>query len=103
MKYCALICQDKPGSHHIRQATRQAHLDYIAIHLDYIAILAIKVAFAGFFSDEDDKPNGSLIVLKVSTVKQAEQIAQNDPCNRAGLFNKVDIKPSHWTMNAPAQ
>jgi uncharacterized protein YciI len=80
----ALICIDKPN--HL-----QTRLDNRAAHLAHIEASGI-VEMAGPFLTPDGTMAGSLIVLTVETLAQAQDWAANDPYAKAGLFQSVDIR-----------
>jgi uncharacterized protein len=77
----ALICQDKPGALQLRLDNRAAHLAY----LNETGI----VDLAGPFLNADGQMTGSLIVLNVESMAQAEAWADGDPYAKAGLFASV--------------
>ena len=79
----ALICKDKPDSLHIRQENRPAHLDHIRA--------SGVVEMAGPFLSETGDMCGSLVILEVETLAQAQDWAANDPYAKAGLFESVQI------------
>jgi uncharacterized protein len=78
-----LICQDKPGSLQVRLDTRAAHLAYIAA--------TGLVDLAGPFLNTAGEMTGSMIVLNVDTMQQAQDWAENDPYAKAGLFASVTL------------
>ena len=78
----ALICKDKPG--HL-----QTRLDNRAAHLAHIEASGV-VEMAGPFLHEGAM-TGSLVVLNVDTLEQAEAWAAADPYALAGLFESVQI------------
>lgn len=78
----ALICRDKPGALQIRLDTRAAHLAYIEA--------TGVVEMAGPLIENGDMA-GSLIVLNVETLEQAQNWAANDPYAKAGLFADVTV------------
>ena len=80
----ALVTHDKPNYFHIREENREAHLAYIK--------KTGVVEMAGPFLDTDKKMCGSLIILNVSDMQSAEAWAENDPYNRAGLFENSTLK-----------
>ncbi|MEY4696547.1 MAG: hypothetical protein RIT14_975 [Pseudomonadota bacterium] len=80
----ALICIDKPG--HL-----QTRLDNRAAHLAHIESSGI-VEMAGPFLTPEGTMAGSLVVLTVETLAQAQDWAANDPYAKAGLFQSVDIR-----------
>ncbi|MDZ7905504.1 MAG: YciI family protein [Cypionkella sp.] len=79
----AVICLDKEGA-------LQTRLDNRAAHLDYIAQTGI-VAMAGPFI-ETGAMIGSLVVLDVDTMQQAQDWAAGDPYAKAGLFASVTLR-----------
>ena len=79
----ALICKDKPGSLQIRLDNRPAHLDHIKT--------SGVVEMAGPFLNEAGEMCGSLVVLEVETLAQAQDWAARDPYALAGLFEAVQI------------
>jgi len=78
----ALICIDKPG--HL-----QTRLDNRAAHLAHIEASGV-VEMAGPFLN-DGQMTGSLVVLNVDTLEQAQVWAAADPYAKAGLFESVMI------------
>ena len=81
----ALICKDKPGQLQTRVDNRSAHLAYIEA--------SGVVEMAGPFLNEGAM-TGSLVVLNVDTLDQAQAWAAADPYAMAGLFDSVMI--SEW-------
>lgn len=80
----ALIAIDKPGALETRVANREAHLAYIK---DTGVVLQ-----AGPFLDGSGDMCGSLLILDVESVADAEAWAANDPYAKAGLFDRVEIR-----------
>jgi len=81
--YVSLIARDKPGALEIRKANRAEHLAYI----DSTGI----VAQAGPLLDDNEQMVGSLVILDVETMADAENWAANDPYAKAGLFSDVEL------------
>ncbi len=84
MMRVALICRDKPGALEIRLENRAAHL----AHIEKSGI----VEMAGPFLNETGTMCGSLIILQVGTLKDAEAWAAADPYAKAGLFAEVQLQ-----------
>lgn len=82
----ALICIDKPDA-------LQTRLDNRAAHLAHIAATGV-VEMAGPFLNADGQMTGSLIILNVETLSDAQNWAVSDPYSIAGLFQSVTI--SEW-------
>ncbi len=80
----ALICIDKPNSLDVRMANRPAHVE----HLNASGI----VELAGPFLDANGAMCGSLIVLQVNSVAEAEAWAAEDAYTKAGLFASVEVR-----------
>lgn len=80
----ALIRIDKPNSLDIRTANRPAHLE----HLSGSGV----VDLAGPFLDAQGDMCGSLIVLSVETMADAQDWAAADPYAKAGLFASVELR-----------
>lgn len=94
----ALICKDKPGHLQVRLDARPDHVAFLnGLNADK------KLAFAGPFLDADGKPNGSMVVIEAADLVAAEALAAADPYAKAGLFEKVEIKPWTWVFNKPAE
>ena len=79
----ALIARDKPGALPLRQANRPAHVAYLK---DSPAVQQ-----AGPLLDGQGEMCGSLIVLDVADMAEAETWAAADPYGKAGLFERVEL------------
>ena len=79
----ALICIDKPSALQIRLDTRAAHLAHIAA--------TGVVEMAGPFLNAEGQMTGSLIILNVDSLAEAQDWAGLDPYSTAGLFESVTI------------
>lgn len=77
-------CTDRPGAVELRVATRAEHLAYLEPHLP-------RILAAGALLDDDGQPVGSLIVFDTEDRAEAEGFAAEDPYNRAGLFEAVEV------------
>ena len=83
MMLIALIARDKPGALQTRLDNREAHIAY----LKETGV----VSQAGPLLDEDGNMAGSLVILDVEDMAQAQDWASNDPYAKAGLFGSVDL------------
>ncbi len=79
----ALICTDKAGA-------LQTRLDNRAAHLAHIEDSGV-VEMAGPFLNTEGQMTGSLVVLNVDTLAEAQAWAEADPYAKAGLFESVQI------------
>ena len=41
------------------------------------------------------------MILEAANKEEAQKIAANDPYDRAGLFQSVEIRPWAWLINNP--
>ena len=80
----ALITKDKNGALQTRLDNRDAHLGYIK--------KTGVVEMAGPFLDANGTMCGSLIILEVDSMNAAQIWADNDPYNKAGLFQSVTLQ-----------
>ncbi|MXN20018.1 YciI family protein [Pseudooceanicola sp. GBMRC 2024] len=76
---------DKPGALETRLANREAHLDYVKS--------TGKALYGGPFMDDAGQMAGSMLVLDITTAEEAQTWAANDPYAKAGLFEKVELRP----------
>ncbi len=81
----ALIARDKPGALPIRQENRPAHVAYLKE--------SACVQQAGPLLDSSGEMCGSLIVLDVANMEDAQNWAAQDPYGKAGLFDSVELIP----------
>lgn len=81
----ALIARDKPGA-------RQLRLDNRADHIAYLKESAA-VRQAGPLLDAAEQMCGSLIVLEVADMAEAEAWVAGDPYGKAGLFESLELIP----------
>lgn len=79
----ALIAIDKPNAQQLRLDNREAHLAYV--------VETGVVELAGPFLD-GEKMTGSLLILSVDSMSDAETWAANDPYAKAGLFETVSLR-----------
>ncbi len=84
--HIALIAIDRSGALDIRKANRDAHVAYLKASGD-------TVEMAGPFLNDDGEMCGSLIILNVADVAEAEAWAAADPYKAADLFVSVTLKP----------
>ena len=82
----ALIATDKDGALDVRKANRDNHLAYI----EKTGV----VSQAGPLLDGNGEMAGSLVILSVDSMAEAQMWADNDPYALAGLF--ADVKLIEW-------
>ena len=79
-------CKDKPSQMNMRASTRAAHLNYIKNFGD-------AVFFAGPTSiDEGETITGSVFIIELDNMGEAEEFTRGDPYLKMGLFESVEIE-----------
>lgn len=78
---------DKENSLDLRMSVRQDHLAYANEH--DVTLIAGPLLTAG----DDPKPRGSMIIIEAVDKAAAQEYAANDPYAKAGLFDKVTVRP----------
>lgn len=89
-----ILCKDKPGSLDLRLSVRPAHLDYLNG-------LGARLLGAGPFLDDDDKPQGSMLIVETASEAEAQALAAADPYAQAGLFAATEIRRWRWAVKPP--
>lgn len=85
-------CFDKKDHLPVRTSNRPAHVEYLKSYGD-------KLQTAGPTLDSDGNMNGSVVILELASLTEAEAFAAGDPYAKAGLFDKVSIQP--WKKVLP--
>jgi hypothetical protein len=87
MALFVLTCIDKPNALDLRMATREAHFSWARRHP------AGTIRLGGPFLDEKGDMAGSLIIIEAADMAAAEAFSLADPYRKAGLFERVEIRP----------
>ena len=78
---------DDPGTDRDKKSrVRPTHIEYVMRNADRISVSG------GFFPDDDDFPNGGLIILDVESRKDAVAYIENDPFFLNGIFTTYTIR-----------
>jgi uncharacterized protein len=88
----AVLCFDKKDGAAVRSAKVSQHLDYLRA--------GDTVKLAGPFMDEKDNMNGSLLIIEAENRAAAESWVAAEPFVKAGLFERVEIRPWFLVMNS---
>ena len=94
MPLFVLTCIDKPGALKLRMATREAHFAYARSQPEGA------IRLGGPFLDENGDMAGSLIIVDMPDLAAAQAFNRDDPYTKAGLFERVDIRPWRATFGA---
>jgi hypothetical protein len=92
MALFVLTCIDKPNALDLRMATRDAHFAYARSQP------AGAIRLGGPFLDEQGDMAGSLIIIEVADLAAAQAFNRDDPYTKAGLFERVEIRPWRATF-----
>lgn len=76
---------DKPGHQHVRQATRAAHLAFLAEHQ------ALLLACGAKLDDDGKDLGGGLYLVALDSREEAQRFIEADPFHAAGLFERVAL------------
>ena len=85
MPYVITFVDDPDTDRTKKSAVRPTHIEYVMRNADRI------IASGGLFPDDDDFPNGGLIILDVEQRKDAVSYIENDPFFLNGIFSKYTI------------
>ena len=91
----AISCIDRSGAGDTRAQNRDDHLAYLRDHGDQI------MAAGPYLTETGEAMIGTLLLMQFPDRDAAEVFAANDPYNRAGLFERVSIRP--WKKVLPAE
>lgn len=81
----AIMFTDDPGVLEKKKAMRPIHVEYVTKNASRI------IASGGFFPDDDDFPNGGLILLDTDIRQEAVDYIENDPFFQNGIFSKYTL------------
>lgn len=74
------------------RTTRERKQSFRDVHIAYVTENAHRIiASGGLFPDDDDFPNGGLILLDVQTRAQAVDYIENDPFFLNRIFSRYTI------------
>ncbi len=77
---------DRPGAGELRAKNRPAHLEYLHGKLE-------KIRAGGGFLDPSGQPVGSMLIIEADDQAAAEAFTADDPYSRAGVFERVEVRP----------
>lgn len=77
---------DDPDVLEKKKLMRAEHLEYVTGNAHRI------ITSGGFFPDDDDFPNGGLIILDTESRQEAVDYIENDPFFRGGIFSQYSIR-----------
>ncbi|MBP0629672.1 YciI family protein [Cupriavidus sp. AcVe19-1a] len=96
--FYAIFATDKPGMRAVRERVRPAHRAY----LRETASHEVRVCLGGPTLDpQGETMNGTLLVVEAGNIVDVERFLSGDPYMRAGLFERVEVRPWHWSLGNP--
>ena len=85
MKTYIITCLDKKNSLKKRLANRD-------LHLKYLKSLKNKLILAGPILNKNNKPKGSVLILKFQNKFELNNFLKNDPYSKVDLFESVKVE-----------
>lgn len=96
MALFCLYCIDRPNSLEVRLGAR-------ADHLAYVGAFAERILVAGPLLDDEGGMRGSMILMDFEDRAAAEAFCAADPYVKAGLFERVEIRPMRASIGTAAR
>lgn len=94
MPHFHLYAVDKAGALDVRMANRAEHLEWAGSNAD-------KILMAGpMFAEDGETFAGSAFVLEMESLEAVKSWAAEDPYAKAGLFERVEIRPFRWAIGS---
>lgn len=88
----AMIAKDAPDALQLRLDTRP-------VHLDHLNSLGKKLVLAGALLDDEEKPEGSIVIFDAENLEEAKSLAAADPFVGAGVFASYEVKRWRVAIN----
>lgn len=88
-----MTCVDKQGALDLRMATREAHLAYVRDNMQNLKV-------AGPMLSEAGEMAGSMFIFEADDVEEVRAFNAADPYTKAGLFERVEIRPIRVTVGS---
>ncbi|MEC8265844.1 MAG: YciI family protein [Pseudomonadota bacterium] len=85
MKTYLIICKDKKNSLSKRLANRN-------LHLNHLKSLKKKLILAGPILNKNQKPKGSVLIIKFQNRTKLREFLKKDPYSKVKLFESVVIE-----------
>ena len=86
--YWLMICRHRDDPAGLREATRDAHRAHVASGGGGLAHVLVGSALA---TDVGDEPIGNFGIIEAPTREAAMAFAEQDPYNRAGLVDAIEV------------
>lgn len=98
MAYFVVFATDRDGHGEVRAANRPAHRERLRRH-DH----PVRVLIGGPTLDAAGAMNGTMLVVEAGALGDVETFLAGDPYVRAGLYERLEIRPYAWGLGLPEQ
>jgi len=92
MSLYVITGMDRPGTAELRTATREQHLAFVRDQT------FVRFRVGGPFLSPEGKMIGSLLIVETDDPGRVAEFVNNDPYGKAGLFERVDVRPWKVTV-----
>jgi len=92
MSLYVIHCIDRPGALSLRMATREAHLAYVR------ETKLVRLKAGGPFLSDGGAMIGSMLIVEADTPEAVAEFVKTDPYGKAGLFERVEVRPWKVTV-----
>lgn len=97
-RYFAVFATDKPDMQGVRERVRPVHRTYLRTATQR----GVYVRLGGpTLAPKCDAMNGTLLVIEAEGIDDVMEFVSNDPYMKAGLFDRVEIRPWDWSLGNP--
>ncbi|WP_277962708.1 YciI family protein [Pseudomonas sp. RIT-To-2] len=97
-QYFAVFATDKAEQLVMREQIRPAHRE----HLRNPEPHRVVVRLGGpTLDDTDGRMNGTLLVVEAASRVEVEAFLADDPYVKAGIFERIEIRPWSWGLGNP--
>lgn len=100
-RFYAIFATDKPDMLAVRERVRPFHRAYLR---NAASGHGVSVRFGGPTLDaRSDTMNGTLLVIEAEHLDDVQRFVSEDPYMHAGIFERVEIRPWHWSLGNPGR
>jgi uncharacterized protein YciI len=97
-QFFAIFATDKPDHEPVRSEIRPWHREYLREPHPHRVVVRLG---GPTLSSCEGTMNGTLLVVEADSLSEAEAFFADDPYARAGLFERVEIRPWSWGLGNP--
>lgn len=97
-QFFAIFATDKPDLEILRKQIRPQHRQYLREPHPHRVVVRLGGATMNSCAQV---MNGTLLVVEAGSLHETEAFFADDPYVRAGLFERVEIRPWSWGLGNP--